>query len=234
MNNEEIIIPKKKRGRKPKNNIIVNDNPVFDSNIHDNLVINLVNNNTENNNNDNNNLKENIDDNNIIGNNVDKIYQEGIIENTTKLCWNCCEKLTYNTCGLPIKLINNVYYTIGDFCSPECACRYSLDNFSNDYHEHYSLINLYNNIKDIDKKIEPADNKLLLKKFGGTKTIEEYRNKFINNIIVYPYTIQIKINNNINENCINNLNNLNNLKLYRKKSKKKDNSISNIMQLEIN
>ena len=29
---------KKKRGRKPKNNIVINENPVFDSNSHDNLI----------------------------------------------------------------------------------------------------------------------------------------------------------------------------------------------------
>lgn len=221
---------KKKRGRKPKNNIIVNDNPVFDSNIDENLVINLIDNNLKDN------KINNLDVKNMYNNDNDNEneFNKLVTNNTSELCWNCCDKLNHNICGLPIKLVNNIYYTIGDFCSPECACRYSLDNFQNDYHEHYSLINLYNNIDTVDNKIIPAENRLLLNKFGGNKTIEEYKEKFSNNIIVYPYTIQIKINNNINQNSINNLNNLNNLKLYRKKSKKNKNSISNIMQLEIN
>jgi hypothetical protein len=165
----------------------------------------------------------------------DNMNQKNIDNNSSEICWNCTEKLYNNRCGLPIKLINNIYYTIGDFCSPECACRYSIDTYENNYHEHYSLINLYNNIKSNEDKIKPAGSKLLLKKYGGYQTIEEYRKYFKNNIIIYPYTISIKTNIESNLNSLNNLNNLNDLKLFRKnKSKNVKNSISNIMHLEIN
>jgi len=222
---EKPVTSKKKRGRKPKNNITINNNPIFDSKNDNNLVINLIDN--------------NIDENEGVINkdNIDNFNNTDIMNNLIKsseLCWNCSEQLYNNTCGLPIKLISNVFYTLGDFCSPECACRYSIDTYENNYHEHYSLINLYNNIKKKEDKIYPAGNKLLLKKFGGYLTIDEYRSNFKNNIIVYPYTIPIKTNIENNMNSINNLNNLNNLKLYRKKkSGNIKNSISNIMHLEI-
>tara|TARA_B110001469_G_C9634877_1_gene318124 strand:- start:1466 stop:2170 length:705 start_codon:yes stop_codon:yes gene_type:complete len=230
MDKLEKLPSKKKRGRKPKNNITINNNPIFDSKNDNNLVINLIDNNIDENEGVNNketsfNSDTSCNLNNDIINNLIK---------TSELCWNCSETLYSNTCGLPIKLINNVFYTLGDFCSPECACRYSIDTYENNYHEHYSLINLYNNIKKKEDKIYPAGNKLLLKKFGGYLTIDEYRSNFKNNIIVYPYTIPIKTNIENNMNSINNLNNLNNLKLYRKKkSSNIKNSISNIMQLEI-
>jgi len=218
--------PKKKRGRKPKNNITVNNNPIFDSKNNDNLVINLIDNNL--------NEKGELDNINNLDNLNNNSDITGQLDTSSELCWNCCDKLYNNTCGLPIKLIENVYYTLGDFCSPECACRYSIDIYENNYHEHYSLINLYNNVKNKEDKIQPAGNKLLLKKFGGLLTIDEYRRDFKNNIIIYPYTIPIKTNIENNMNSINNLNNLNNLKLYRKKkSGNIKNSISNIMQLEI-
>jgi len=227
--NLEIKPVKKKRGRKPKNNIIVNNNPIFDGlNDNENLVINLVKDNMNNNIEydeliDNSNDNDNDNDNNNLNN------------NSSEICWNCCEKLYNNRCGLPVKLINNVFYTLGDFCSPECACRYSIDTFENNYHEHYSLINLYNKIKSNEDTIKPAGNKLLLKKFGGYQTIDEYKKYFKNNIIIYPYTIPIKTNIESNVNSLNNLNNLNNLKLFRKnKNKNIKNSISNIMHLEIN
>lgn len=219
---------KKKRGRKPKNNIIINDNPVFESNENPALVIKLEHDceNKEIKNEKNNKLNDiNNDINNNINNDVNK--------NTSEVCWNCCHNFYKNIVGLPIKVCDNMFHTIGDFCSLECACRYALDNYENNYFEILSLINYYN-IQMNNKNIIPAKSKLELIKFGGKLTIQEYRKYFQNENInnIEPLVKQITFNNDYN--FIKN-NNLNNLKLFRKKLlNDNDNSISKIMKLEIN
>ena len=175
----------KKRGRKPKSNITINDNPIFDSYSKDNLIIKLDN------------------------------------------------QITNVIIGLPIKYINHIFYTYGDFCSFECASRYCFSNYNNDSYEIYSLLNLYYNIMKgtINLNINLAPDNSLLLSNGGKLSIEQYKENneelfMINN----PKTIPILDN---DEPSIKN--NINNLKLFRKKViKKKINNISNIMNLEIN
>ena len=86
-----------------------------------------------------------------------------------------------------------------------------------------------------DRKVEIAPNRLLLKKFGGNLTIEEYRSNFDNNN-VHDVKIPpiLPINHIVDSYEINNDNYKNNLKLYRKKplpSEKK--SITKSMNLSI-
>ena len=214
--------PKKKRGRKPKNNITINENPVFNNTLDTSLVIKL----------DNLVEEENKEDdiNNLVGD-IEKNDEEIETKKTSEVCWNCCHGFHKNIIGLPIKVSNNLFYTIGDFCSLECACRYALDNYENNYHEILSLVNLYN-YQINNKPICIAKNKLELVKFGGNLTIEEYRKDFqVNDHIIEPLVKHITINN--NRSIIKN-NNLNNLKLFRKKLiNENDNSISNIMKTMI-
>ena len=149
---------------------------------------------------------------------------------------NCCHNFDSIVYGIPIKYHNTIFYTYGDFCSLECCCRYTVDNFNN-YHEIISLINLYNNIinKTKDEKVSVAPNKLLLKIFGGPLTIEDYREGFTNkNLqdIKIPPILPIK--HSIDEYESNNPSSKSKLKLYRKKpleSEKK--SITNSMNLLI-
>ena len=225
---ESVMPTKKKRGRKPKNNITINENPVFNNTLNTSLVIkldNVVNN-------------EKTDEDKLLGCNIQNEYKkilsgDGFMETkkTSEVCWNCCHGFHKNIIGLPIKVANNLFYTIGDFCSLECASRYALDNYENNYHEILSIINLYN-YQINNKSICMAKNKLELVKFGGNLTIEEYRKNFqLNDNLIEPRIKHIVINN--NRSLIKN-NNLNNLKLYRKKLiNENDNSISNIMKLEI-
>lgn len=218
---------KKKRGRKPKNNIIVNDNPIFESNENPALVIKL-----EHDENNNNNINKEIKNNDNKLNNINE-EDNNINKKTSEVCWNCSHYFYKNIVGLPIKVCDNMFYTVGDFCSLECACRYALENYENNYFEILSLINYYN-IQMNNKKITPAKSKLELIKFGGKLTIQEYRKHFQNDNInnIEPLVKQINFNNELN--IIKN-NNLNNLKLFRKKLlNENDNSISKIMKLEIN
>ena len=212
--------PKKKRGRKPKKNV-----PAVEMNtntLSNNMVIKL------------NHINEETttvlpysDDNFCINKS----------NNCGSLCWNCCHPFQEIVYGLPLKYISGIFYTYGDFCSLECATRYALEYFDN-YHEIISLVNLYNNItnKTTDKIVSMAPNKLLLKSFGGTMDIEEYRKGFsdknIHDIKIPPI---LPIKHTIDTHEINSGSNKTNLKLYRKKplpSEKK--SITNSMNLMIN
>lgn len=212
--------PKKKRGRKPKKNV---ENVEMNKNyLSNNMVIKL------------NHVNE---ENSVILPYSDENFSINESNNCGSLCWNCCHSFQEIVYGLPLKYISGIFYTYGDFCSLECAARYALEYFDN-YHEIISLVNLYNNItnKTTDKVVSMAPNKLLLKIFGGTMDIDEYRKGFsdknIHDIKIPPI---LPIQHTIDTHEINSGNNKSNLKLYRKKplpSEKK--SITNSMNLMIN
>ena len=204
-------VVKKKRGRKPKDNTIINNNPVFaeDTENIDNLIIKLK---CDNDSENDSNIIYSIDD----IDNYDNINGKKISE----VCWNCCHSFNNNILGLPLRYNNNRFYTVGDFCSLECAARYAYENYNNIY-EIMSTINLYNNmILNNNNKINLAPNKLILKKFGGNIDIDEYRNNN-NNIYNINLPIIIHVNNNISK-YEHKYNDKNNLILYRKNNTDKN------------
>lgn len=170
MNTNNIEKKPKKRGRKPKKQVEKNDSPMKKSNIEENLVIKLTN------------KKEiqTIED--VLA--YDNVCENEVIQEKNKkhseLCWNCCHSFNSLIVGTPVKYHNKLFYCYGDFCSLECATRYSYEYFpSEKFWEIYPLINLYNHIIfNNDTKIKLAPSKLVLKVFGGDKTIEEYRDLF--------------------------------------------------------
>lgn len=211
----------KKRGRKPKNVLKQTTEKKKENKIIKNLIIKLD-------------TSEEVIEN--ISGYGDEIINHEIKNNDNSkcLCWNCCHDFHETIHGLPLKYVNKIFYTYGDFCSPECSLRYASENFKDKFFELSALINLYNNIIYSTKEpVTMAPNKLLLNIFGGNLTIEEYREKFKNNDlydIKLPPILPIKHSNDIYE--INNNSNKGNLKLFRKKelqSEKK--SISNSMNL---
>ena len=233
-NNSTEKTEKKKRGRKPKTNITINENPIFTSpeNENKNLIIKI--NNKELNTLDNidylddinNNFKDeinNIDNINNINNN--QKYTNG------KICWNCCHDFLDIIVGMPIKYNNNVFYTYGNFCSLECACRYCFDNFNNDAAEIYSIINLYNIIVyKNNNKVKCAPHKLTLNIFGGPLSIEEYRKSFNTTEyynITIPPIVQLTTQFSLPEK--NRYYNKEHLKIYRKKEINNENNIINMM-----
>lgn len=200
---------KKKRGRKPKETTIINNNPVFadDKDSIDDLIIKLNYNDVSN---------DNIDN----TSNNDILYNiNDITKNTSELCWNCCHKFNGIITGMPYKCVNNIFYTIGDFCSLECAARYAYDNHKENIHEIMNIINMYKNIKyNDDSKVKLALPRLTLSMFGGNLSIEEYR-KDINDIYNINIPITIPVNINIDKYEYKK-NNHSNLKLYRKNTNK--------------
>ena len=203
---------KKKRGRKPKENTIVNENPVFakDNENIDDLIIKL---NYDNTNKD---IMYTIND-------LDHNYEHGK-STIGEVCWNCCHEFDNIVVGLPLKYNNSVFYTIGDFCSLECSARYAYENY--DIYEIIPIINLYNNIvlNRIDK-INMAPNRMTLKKFGGPVSIEQYRNN-VNNLYNVNIPIIMHLNNNISK-YEHKKNDKTNLVLFRKN---KSNNTTNIFK----
>lgn len=167
MSSEKEIIKKKpkKRGRKPKSNITINENPVFDQKI-DNLVVCLK-------------KKSNVNENpKEIPGYVKEIcsFEEG--EDNNLLCWNCCYPFhNQNKKEIPINYDNDIFHTYGNFCSFECGGRYLINNFNgSELWEKISLLNIYYNISVNKKdKLRIAPPVPYLSRFGGDLTIDEYR-----------------------------------------------------------
>jgi len=99
---------------------------------------------------------------------------------TSIYCWWCCHPFEGAPCGLPYKYNENIFEVYGVFCSPECAASYNFDNYEGeDIWERYSLLNfLYRKIyNDKNIKIKLAAPRQVLKIFGGTLSIKDYRSQ---------------------------------------------------------
>ena len=222
---DEVVTEKKKRGRKPKTNITINENPVFksDETENKNLIIKI-----------NSNSIDSINSNKLSDVNFNSISCE--INNNQKynngnICWNCCHPFLNTIIGMPIKYIDEIFYTYGNFCSLECASRYCFDNLNNDSAEIFSIINLYNIIVNKDnKKVKCAPHKLTLDIFGGPLSIKEYRSSFNTNDnynITIPPIVQLNTQISLPEK--NKHYNKENFKIYRKKKINNSNNIINMM-----
>lgn len=117
--------------------------------------------------------------------NINNGIQE-VIEKTDVACWWCSYSFENVPCFLPEKMVNNVFYVFGNFCSYNCAAAYNLD--INDYRvwERYGLLKkLYNLIYDKSDEIIVSPRKECLSKFGGPLSIEEFRNSLLVNTKEY-------------------------------------------------
>jgi len=154
---------KKKRGRKPKNNIIINKNPKFEQDKIDSIICSLTI------------SKDKLSSSNVEASNLDDENLLQIEETVQSICWNCSQDINVNI-SYPVSYINDVFYLNGNFCSYECAGRHIFDNYhGKDLFEKYSLLNLYyNKIHKTCKKVKIAPEKIHLKKFGGTMDYHEY------------------------------------------------------------
>ena len=146
-----------------------------------------------------------------------------------KKCWNCCHDINSGIISYPVKYINKIFYTNGNFCSYECAGRYIFDTFNDiEIWEKYNLLNFYYNINtNNNKNINIPPNKLRLKIFGGDLSREEYINSNNSSYDGYLPPI-IPINNLFYDNENKNIIYDNDLKLYRKKKINKKNIKENL------
>lgn len=216
----------KKRGRKPKSNITINNNPVFDTNQKmNNLIVCLKTKKTDKN------MNEKVLPGYIEGTGYeidDKISND-------IFCWNCCDNFNISEKKeIPIRYDNNVFHVYGTFCSFECGARYILNHYTgSELWEKISLLNIYYNISTNNySKVKYAPPTLYLKKFGGTLTIDEYRkdssyNDCIVNLpaIIPIYNTYHKFEAKIKQNENKDYN------LYRKNPVKNDNNILESMNI---
>jgi hypothetical protein len=108
---------------------------------------------------------------------------ESELSRTDVYCYNCCHPFYNKPFTLPIDFDANLkrYKVFGNFCSPNCAKRYAMDdkNLCNKVH---ILSHMCREMYDASYKIKPAPSKFLLRCFGGKLSIEEYRNNFKDDI----------------------------------------------------
>lgn len=114
----------------------------------------------------------------------DNIYSTGKeLSRTDILCFNCCHSFYNKKFVLPIDYESKLkrYKVFGNFCSPNCAKRYAMED-KKLCDKIYILNHMCKEMFETRFIIKAAPSKLLLKSFGGTLSIEEYRNNFIEEI----------------------------------------------------
>jgi len=92
-------------------------------------------------------------------------------------CFWCCHTFTHRPVVLPIRDTGEYLTVTGNFCSPECATSYLFD-MRQDSHTRWEQLALLYRVygEACQGKIHPAPARTTLKLFGGTLTIQEYRN----------------------------------------------------------
>ena len=132
-----------------------------------------------NNNNNKNKSNKNIFNKNNITDCKNTNLNKSLSSSTTINCFWCCHPFNKSTlCTIPYNKMNNVYHVYGSFCSPECAAAYNFDN-SEDTSEiwnRYSLLNLLYKSIYSGTKIKLAPPRYVLRIFGGSLNINEFRN----------------------------------------------------------
>lgn len=101
------------------------------------------------------------------------------LSRTDVYCYNCCHSFYNKPFTLPVDYEPNLkrYKVFGNFCSPNCAKRYAMDDKIL-YTKVHILSQMCREMYDASYTIKPAPSKFLLRCFGGKLSIEEFRNNF--------------------------------------------------------
>ena len=91
-------------------------------------------------------------------------------------CFWCCHTFTHRPVVLPIRDTGEHLLVTGNFCSPECATAYLFD-MRQDSHTRWEQFSLLHRVYGdaCHGKIYPAPSRNVLKLFGGTLSIQDYR-----------------------------------------------------------
>jgi len=108
--------------------------------------------------------------------------------NTCSKCWWCRYNYSTPTVELPEHYYNNTFYNIGYFCSYNCAIAFNIDINDENVSKRHSLLHLHY-IKTYNEHlcVKPSPSWKILKDYGGSIDIDEYRNNFIINKTNYLY-----------------------------------------------
>ena len=119
---------------------------------------------------------------------IDKIYTADSI-----WCWWCCHPFQGKKLELPLHIKHDGSLDcIGSFCSPECVCAYSMESGAK-YGDQWEQIELLHSIVKPTCKIIPAPHREELNVFGGKMSINEFRSKKSQTIIIYPPMVSLKL-----------------------------------------
>ena len=132
-------------------------------------------------------------------------YHNNSTNQHSPCCFWCCHTITNQSYGMPYNYdtINDTFYVIGSFCSLQCANAYnfSVNCGSDKVWEINSWIQMIGRRFGFMTIIRPAPSRYLLKMFGGSMTIDEFREAHNNNdktyIINVPPMIAINPTNEI-------------------------------------
>jgi hypothetical protein len=102
--------------------------------------------------------------------------QKKLPETTDIACFWCAHPFEGMPCIIPEREVNKIYTVYGNFCCPECAVSYLL-NEGLDPHVRWERMSLLHRIYDTggNGRIIPAPCRESLKLFGGPMSIEVYR-----------------------------------------------------------
>ena len=113
----------------------------------------------------------------------DSNRSQALPTHTDVACFWCCHNFNSAPCAIPSHVLDEIWYMYGNFCSPECAVAYLFREKKIDSHiqwERYALLNsLYATDAEIPvgspTGIRPAPPREVLRMFGGSMDISEYR-----------------------------------------------------------
>lgn len=195
---------KKKRGRKPKKMHIMKEIPINEETIntedekiilHLPLTMNEIHNNedltifikpTEQKSEDSDELLSVKTSQKTLNNNVSKIITHTLNFNKNTKCWWCRHLFDTPMIQLPEDYYNETFYCIGHFCSYNCMKSYNLDLNDSLTYKRESLINLLYFLTYSEyKQINISPHWITLIDYGGTLTIEKFRENSIINTKEY-------------------------------------------------
>jgi hypothetical protein len=97
-------------------------------------------------------------------------------ETTEVACFWCAQQFEGRPVFIPYDEKKGTWHVYGNFCCPECALAYCLDE-KEDTHIRWEKVSLLHRLyaSVVGGRIYPAPSRLILKQFGGRLTIEDYR-----------------------------------------------------------
>lgn len=139
------------------------------------------------------------------------VYGESWPSSSPYACLYCCHTFNTTPIGIPHTFTNQVFICYGNFCSYNCAKRYlcphknddddmaslqtKTDIYVGDDHgEKMQLLEFLYHLETgtpMHESIKIAPSRLVLKMFGGKKTIEEYRRSFDTNTTYHTFKMPI-------------------------------------------
>ena len=110
---------------------------------------------------------------------------------TDVLCWHCCHAFETTPVGIPVDDNPKTYRLLGNFCSFNCAFAWANDDGKHhtDYVAGCRVKNMARRAYNINPEdIHTAPQRLALRAFGGTLTIEDFRkNSSIITVVSEPF-----------------------------------------------